>query len=431
MVARILRYIAPLGAGQLLQLAAAGAALAVLGHGPGARDLAAAIAPLTLCALCAGLFAAFPAGAMVLHARALANGDARAARTVEAHGFGAALAFGAIYAAAILLLNTRIMHALDVAPQLVPEAAAYMRVAAAALPVAFCFAMYAALLQSGGNLQRSLGMLAGSTALFVLLAAPCDARLGAPGVALAALLSMAGAAAATAAFAPLRPHFAWPPAAALRAMIAPDLAAGAQFAAVMLAQTALLAIVNGYGPHATAAFGIANLIALAVMAPIAVFATAVSVFAGEALAAGNMQQALRALRISLAWSCTTAAALTALAYLFATPLTRAFTADPQTLAIAHDAIFAMLWSVPVLGIGAAVSGLMDAAGERFWPAAIAIGGVWLVLVPCAHAFSSHAGAIGVWQAYPVAYAIVAFVQVGAALVLQKKRRLTLEAPSAT
>lgn len=431
MVARILRYIAPLGAGQLLQLAAAALALAVLGRRIGALGLAAAVAPLTLCALCAALFAALPAGAMVLHARARACGDARAAWAIEAQGFGAALIAGALFAAAILLLDTRIIHALGVAPELSARAAAYLRVAAAALPVAFCFSMYAALLQSGGGVKRALAMLAGSTALFAALVLPCCERFGAPGVALASCLAMAGAIAATGAFSPLRPHFAWPSAAALVAMAAPDLAASVQYAAVMLAETALLAIVNGYGPHFAAAFGIANLFALAVMAPIAIFATAISVFAGEALGAGNMHQALRALRVCLAWSCTIAAILTVLAYVFAAPVTRAFTADRQTLAIAHDAIFAMLWSVPVLGIGAAVSGLMDAAGERFWPAAIAIAGVWLILVPCAHAFSAHAGAIGVWQAYPVAYATVAFVQVAAALVLQKKRRLTFEAPSAT
>jgi Na+-driven multidrug efflux pump len=289
--------------------------------------------------------------------------------------------------------------------------------------------MYGALLEGAGDSKTPFFMLLATTAIFLPLLAFFVPRYGAAGVPLASLCSALAVTLAVAALVHVRPRLAMPTREMMHAMLKLDLPIGMQSVGVMLAEMALLSILNGYGGHAAAAYGIVNQIVLFVMAPICVMATAVSVFAGQALGGGSTSNALRALRSCLTINLALTIPITILAYVFVDPLTRAFTGDPQTLALAREAVFAMLWSVPVLGIGGVVSGLMDATGDAFWPMATTLAGVWFVLVPCAHAFSAHDGPIGVWQAYPVAYAGIAFVQVCAALILQKKRRLAFEAPS--
>jgi putative MATE family efflux protein len=414
---------------QVIQLAAGSAATAVLGRLNGAHALAAAVAPIALSGLCGALFSGFTTGAMILLSRARGADDKAAANRIVAESLGLALILGVLFAAAILGLDARIMHAMNVAPSLMPAAVAYTQVVAIALPVSFLYTMYAALLEGAGDSKTPLYMLIAVTALFLPLLTLLVPHFGATGVPLASLFSAFAVTLAVAAFVHVRPRFALPRRAMLHAMLKLDLPIGVQYVAVMLSDMALISIVNDYGPHASAAYGVVNQIVTFVMAPISIFATAVSVFAGQALGAGSVPQALRALRTCLILDLALTVAITVLSYVFAAPLTRAFTADPQVLALARDALFAMLWSVPVLGIGGVVCGLLDATGDAFWPMATTVAGVWLVLVPCAHAFSAHDGAIGVWRAYPVAYAIIAFVQVGCALILQKKRRLSVEAPS--
>jgi putative MATE family efflux protein len=426
---RILRYIAPLLGSQAVQLGAGSAATAVLGRSGGALGLAAAVAPIALSGLCGALFSGFTAGAMVLLARAKRSGDKYAEKRVIAEGLGIAVILGVLFAAAILALDARIMHAMNVDPALMPLATAYTRVVAMALPVSFVYAMYGALLEGDGDSKTPFLMLVVSAAIFLVLLAAFVPRYGAIGVPVASLCASLTVALAVVSLGRVRPRLAVPARETMQAMLRIDLPIAVQYTGVMLADMALISIVNGYGAQAAAAYGVVNQIVLFVMAPISLFATAVSVFAGQALSAGRTSRALRALRSSLAMNLALTIAITVLGYVFVAPVTRAFTADPQTLALAREAIFAMLWSVPVLGIGGVVCGLMDAMGDGFWPMVTSLAGVWFVLVPCAHAFSSHDGAIGVWQAYPVAYAAIAFVQVCAALILQKKRRLTFEAPS--
>lgn len=416
---------------QAVQLGAGSAATAILGRMPDAHGLAAAVAPITLSGLCTALFSGFTTGGMILYSRARGAGEKDAERRIIAQSLGLALILGIVFGAAILALDARIMHAMNVAPSLLPGAVAYTRIIAIALPVSFLYAMYGALLEGAGDSKTPLFMLIGTTALFLPLLLLLVPRYGANGVPLASLFSAFAVTAAVATFVHVRPRFAVPQRAMLHAMLKLDLPISVQYVAVMLSDMALLSIVNDYGPHASAAYGVVNQIVMFVMAPISIFATAVSVFAGQALGAGSVPQALRVLRTCLMLDLALTVAITVLSYVFVAPLTRAFTADPQVLALAREAIFAMLWSVPVLGIGGVVCGLLDATGDAFWPMATTVAGVWLVLVPCAHSFSAHNGPIGVWQAYPLAYAIIAFVQVACALILQKKRGLEVQAPSAS
>lgn len=417
---RILRYIAPLLGSQALQLGAASAATAVLGRTGGAQGLAAAVAPIALSGLCGALFSGFTSGATISVARARGAGDERAEQRIVAEGLGIALLLGVFFAVAIFLLDARIMHAMNVDASVMPLAVAYTRIVAIALPVSFFYAMYAALSEGAGDSKTPFFMLLAATAIFLFLLAALVPHLGAIGVPLASLAAAFAALFAAPVCGRVRVRLAMPGRETMHAMLKCDLPVSLQYAGVMVAEMVLLSIVNGYGTHASAAYGIVSLAVLFVMAPIPVFATAAAAFAG---------QALHALRSCLAMNLAVTVTITVLAYVFVAPLTRAFTADPQALALAREAIFAMLWSVPVLGIGSVVCGLMDAAGDAFWPAATTLAGVWFVLVPCAHAFASHDGPIGVWQAYPIAYAAIAFVQVCVALVLQKKGRLAIEAPS--
>jgi Na+-driven multidrug efflux pump len=62
-----------------------------------------------------------------------------------------------------------------------------------------------------------------------------------------------------------------------------------------------------------------------------------------------------------------------------------------------------LWSYPVFGNAAVLSGVMRASGVVAWPTAINIASIWAVEVPVAYTLMQHLGLNGIWIGYPAAF----------------------------
>jgi len=109
-------------------------------------------------------------------------------------------------------------------------------------------------------------------------------------------------------------------------------------------------------------------------------------------------------------------------YLFTPPILGAIVADPHAVAAARTGIFIVAWSAIATGVGSIATAEAAGADEGTWPAAIAIGGAWLVLVPFARLFTLRWGLDGLWYAYAMAFAGVTIVQAAAAPFLLRRAR---------
>ncbi|HEV3152429.1 MAG TPA: MATE family efflux transporter [Candidatus Baltobacteraceae bacterium] len=410
---QILVYALPLAAAQTLQLAAGTAALAVLGQ-LGPDTLGAVAAPITLMTLAASLFAPFATGAMVGVARARASEDPGRVHRLTSQSLAVALAAGVAGGSLWALFTPELLHATNVPPALLDIAIPYTQLLAVSLPGFFVFTMYASLLEAMGRTGAALAMLGASTAIF--LTGLLTLRIGAFAVPIsslaATLLVTIGAAILLYVRYPefrfdVHPSRFIPNPKTAFAALRFDAAVNTQFIAVALSDVAIVSVAYGYGAHGAAAFVIVLQVLAYVSAPAVIFATTVSA-------------SQRGVRAALAMQLVAAGAACILAYVFAPAFLRAFSVDPQTLSAARAGVFTVAWSVVALGIGNFVSAEADACEEGLWPAAIAVGGVWLILVPCARAFSMRWGMDGIWDAYALAYAAIAVLQIGAAPLLLRR-----------
>lgn len=418
----IAAYVLPIAGSQLLQLTATTAALIALGTW-GVDALAAVAAPLALLAIASALFAWCATGTMVLAARARAAGDTARINRVIAHGIGLAFILGTGGGTIAAFSAPAILHAAGVAPALLNLATAYARLLALSLPAFFLFAIYASVLQALEETRTALAMVAGYAVL--LVAGLIALRIGPLGVPIAALASVLIVTICTAIVQYVRrPEFRFdvpaesfvPDAKLLHAMVRIDVPVNAQYASVALSNLAIVAIVNANGPHGAAAYVVVCEVIAWLLVPAVIFAT--GVFAAP--------HSLRAMLGVQAAICTP---LAIALYLFAHTVLGLFLRDEQTLHAAQTGLYTIGWSAFALGIANVVSAEVDSYDQGAWPALITVTGVWLVLLPCAGIFASRWGMDGIWDAYALAYAAIAVVQIGVApFLLRRPRRVREQVP---
>ena len=405
----------PIAGVQLLQAAAGLAALLLLGR-LGADALSAAATPVALCALACALFAPFATGLMAAIAQARASRDEARIKNLITRGVRSALLFGIADGATGVLGAPLFLRLANVPPPVASTAVAFAQLLAVALPAIFVFTTYSAALEALGAAGAAAGMLAASTLLFA--GALFALHAGALSVPLALLASTVPVALAAAAILYARsPRFrldasAGPPiftAREIGALVRFDAPSAAQLLAVAFADVALVAIANEFGVRAGAAF----LVVAATLAMLSIPGAAIG--AAVSVTPGSGRHALPAYGLIAAATCVAV-------YVFASPVLAAIVPDPQAFAAARTGVYAVAWSALALGVGTIVSSQVVASDEGFWPAAIAISGVWLMLVPFARLFTLRWGLDGLWYSYAMTFIAVTLVQASAAPILLRRAR---------
>lgn len=398
-----------------MQAAAGVPALLLLG-GMGADALSAAATPVALFVLACALFAPFAAGLMAAIAQADAARDEARVRNLIARGVRTGLIFGVLGGAAGVLGAPLFVHLANVPAAVAGSAVSFAQLLAVALPAVCAFTVYSAALEALGQPGRALGMLAASTLLFAVSVTALHA--GVLSVPLALLASTVPVTLAAAAVLYLRsPRFRLDAAAApmlftpreTGALIRFDVPAAAQIVAVACADVALVAIANEFGVRGGAAF----LVVAATLALLSIPSAAIG--AAVSVTPGSGRHALPAYGLIAAGACVGV-------YVLASPVLAAIVHDPQAFAAARTGVYAVAWSALALGVGTIVSSQAVAVDEGFWPAAIAISGVWLMLVPFARLFTLRWGLDGLWYAYAMTFVAVTLVQVSAAPFLLRRAR---------
>ncbi|KAF1033220.1 MAG: Multidrug export protein MepA [Pseudomonas sp.] len=186
---------------------------------------------------------------------------------------------------------------------------------------------------------------------------------------------------------------------------------GLQMVVLSLSELVMLALVNGHGSQATAAYGAVTQIANYVQFPALSIAITASILGAQAIGAGRLERIGPILRTGLMINLWLTGSLILTGYLLSHWLLGLFITDAEALLKAGHLLHILLWSVLIFGFQAVVGGIMRASGVVLMPVAISILCMLLVQLPVAYLLNAHFGLEGVWMAFPVTYIAMLALQV--------------------
>ena len=335
------------------------------------------------------------------------------------------------------LFSRQLLTALATPPNILDAANSYARIMMITMPVTFVFILITAMMRGVGDTVTPLLALTASTVVG-LAVTPALIRgwFGLPtlGVASAAIASTVSSL-LTLVWLHFhlrrRRHALAFDAAFLRAMrldltllrtvLRLGIPTAIGMVVISLAELVLLGLVNGFGSHATAAYGAVNQVISYVQFPAISIAISVSIFGAQAIGRGNSGQVGVIVRTGLEMNLVLTGGLVALGYLFSRPLMGLFIVDSTVLELAQELLHITLWSMVLFGVATVFSGAMRAGGTVWMPLLISIVAITLVEVPAAIVLSRTIGIKGVWIAYPVTFATMFVLQMAYYGLVWRKR----------
>src|SRR6185437_16382591 len=156
----------------------------------------------------------------------------------------------------------------------------------------------------------------------------------------------------------------------LRLIVRIGLPTGLQVIVMSLAEIVLLALVNGFGPDATAAYGAVNQVVNYVQFPAISIAITASILGAQAIGAGRIGQLGAITRTGLQMNIVMTGGLVVLGYLLSRALISAFITSAPVVEMAQSLLHIMLWSSVIYGCAAVLSGVMRASGAVLVPTGI-------------------------------------------------------------
>ncbi len=172
----------------------------------------------------------------------------------------------------------------------------------------------------------------------------------------------------------------------------------------------IIGLINGFGTHATAAYGAVNQVLSYVQFPAISIGIAASIFAAQAIGAGKGTALNCVTRTALLMNFSITGGLVILAYLFSYYLVRLFITDADVIAMAQHLLHIVLWSILLFSTGMIFSGIMRATGMVWQPMFISMASILLVEIPAAFLLSRHFGLQGIWWAYVANFITMSVLQ---------------------
>lgn len=185
---------------------------------------------------------------------------------------------------------------------------------------------------------------------------------------------------------------------------------GVQMVTTSLAGLVIVGLINHYGAHATAAYGAVNQVLNYIQFPALSISIAASIFAAQAIGAGQPDLLARVTRTALGMNILFTGTLIVLAYLFSKYLMALFITDESVMILGQKLLFIVLWSILFFGASAIFASIMRASGTVNMPMLINIFTILLIEVPCAYWFSSMWGLTGIWIAYALSFVSLCIFQ---------------------
>ncbi len=340
------------------------------------------------------------------------------------------------------LFTEPLLKALGTPVDILPDAVSYARIMLLAAPGLFLFLLMTSMLRGvGDTLSPMLALILSTTVGLMLTPALIKGWLGLPplGVSSAAWATLL---AYVVAIGWLLWRLAHKPYKNTRHPMAPDrefaahlrivpallkgvlrigVPTGLQMVVISLAEVALLTMVNGFGSQATAAYGAVNQIVNYVQFPAISIAITCSILGAQTIGAGKPERLGKIVQTGLMMNVALTGLLVIFGYLFSDTVIRLFIQDEAVVAVAQTLLHIMLWSVILMGMSGAVSGVMRASGTVLVPTAISIVCILAIEVPVAWFLSRNIGLNGVWVGYPAAFISMLVLQSSYYLLVWRKR----------
>jgi putative MATE family efflux protein len=422
---RFLAFLGPLILSNVVQVLSGTLSNIYLGQLLGLQAMAAAASVFPVLMVFIAFFIGLGAGATVLVGQAWGARDEAKLRRIA----GSVLLFGVLLAIALAVLGVLVigplLRRMGTPGDILPQATLYAQVMLAGLPIPFAYMLIGSILRGTGDSVTPLRALLVSVGASMLLTPalilgwlglPALGVLGAavanviaPAMALSWLIWFQGRRLHLVSWRSLRGHFHFD-GPLLKAVVRLGIPSGLFAITSSLADVALLSLVNQHGSQATAAWGAVSQVMTYVMFPAMSIAITSSVFAAQAIGAGQLHEVDHVTRVGLWMNLLLTGALAVLVALLAPWAVALFLKDAAVVAFAASLLRITAWGAIAFGMASVFTGVMRAAGTVRVPTMISLGCILFLVFPVAWALQEAIGVKGIWASYPVTY--------GCALVLQ-------------
>ena len=178
---------------------------------------------------------------------------------------------------------------------------------------------------------------------------------------------------------------------------------GFQQSFVAFGMMAIMAIVNGFGTDAVAAYTAAIRIDSFAKMPAITFSSALSSFTGQNLGASREDRAKNGLKITLFFSLVYSVFISVIIILFGQTLIQLFTPDQAVISIGQDYLVIVSSFYLLLSVMFTFTGFLRGAGATFIPMLTTLLALYVFRIPMAYFLSDHIGVNGIWWAEPTGW----------------------------
>lgn len=423
---RFLIFLVPLMASNILQALSGTINNIYLGQMIGVDALAAASVFFPIMIFLISFIIGLSSGAAVLIGQAWGARNLDKLKQVAGTTLTVAFIGGVVVAILGGLFAGTIMEVLGAPANILEMATGYGRIFLMGMPVVFLFLVVTSIMRGVGDSMTPLISLVISILIgLVVTPALIQGWFGLPriGVNAAAVAAIAGFLSVLVFqffYLRARKH-ALAPDAALLANLRIDpktllmvlklgLPAGVQMVVSSISAIVIIGLINRYGSDATAAYGAVNQVMSYVQFPAMSIAIAASIFAAQAIGAGQSSQLWAITRTGLVLNLILTGALVLAAYLLSERVIALFITDPAVIEMSQTLLHIVLWSVILFGGASIFSGIMRASGTVLVPMLISLGCILGVELPGAILLSQHFGLEGIWMAYAASFATMLVAQ---------------------
>jgi putative MATE family efflux protein len=173
----------------------------------------------------------------------------------------------------------------------------------------------------------------------------------------------------------------------------------------------LIKVISGFGSQAIAGYSIGFRIVIFGILPSVGIANAAATLVGQNLGAGNPDRAEKAVWTTVFYNAIIQTSVGILFVIFADPIVRIFTDDPQVLPYAIDCLTIVSYGFFFYGVGMVLETSFNGAGDTWTPTWMNLFVFWLFEIPLAYllAYQFGYGPDGVFWAIFLAFSMLTTV----------------------
>lgn len=183
------------------------------------------------------------------------------------------------------------------------------------------------------------------------------------------------------------------------------LPASIQQCAIALGLIALLGIVNQFGTDTLTAYGAAGKIDTIITQAMLTLSGALAAFCGQNFGAGKFDRAKKGLRITMTANAVICLLAFVSVYFFGDDMMRAFTSDPEVIAIGQEYLLIIGAFFIVHGTLNIYNGALRGAGDTMFTMLTSLISLWIIRIPLAYWLSNISGRSGIWWGIAISCAI--------------------------